>query len=259
MIESLRGRSVIVTGGSRGIGRGMVVEFARAGARVLVTGRDASALDATVAAAAGLDGSVTPMVVDAASEVGCSSMAQVASDRHGGIDILCTNAGIFPSSRVADMKSAELVEVMTVNFLGTVYAVQACLPHLERSGHGRVIMTSSITGPLTGFPGWSHYGASKAAQLGFMRTAAIELAPRGVTLNAILPGNIRTEGVIALGEDYQAQMEAVIPQGRLGTCEDVAHVALFLASDEASYITGQTVVVDGGQLLPESTMALEAM
>jgi 3-oxoacyl-[acyl-carrier protein] reductase len=123
---------------------------------------------------------------------------------------------------------------------------------------GRIILTSSITGPVTGYPGWSHYGASKAGQLGFMRTAAIELAPYGITVNAILPGNIATAALAELGEDYRRQMEASVPMRRLGTTLDVANTALFFASAEAAYITGQSLIVDGGQILPESLAALQA-
>jgi 3-oxoacyl-[acyl-carrier protein] reductase len=143
-----------------------------------------------------------------------------------------------------------------VNFKGTVFMVQAALDALTASGHGRVVITSSITGPITGFPGWSHYGASKAAQLGFLRTAAMELAPRRITVNAVLPGNIVTEGLVEMGEDYLNQMAATIPAGRLGSVADIGNAALFFATDEASYITGQTLVVDGGQVLPESNEAM---
>jgi 3-oxoacyl-[acyl-carrier protein] reductase len=128
---------------------------------------------------------------------------------------------------------------------------------LKQSGRGRIVVTSSITGPITGYPGWAHYGASKAGQLGFVRTAAIELAASGITINAIMPGNIKTEGLDGLGEDYLATMAASIPLKRLGTIEDIANGALFFASDEAGYITGQTLVIDGGQVLPESLAALE--
>ena len=113
-------------------------------------------------------------------------------------------------------------------------------------------MTSSITGPITGFPGWSHYGASKAAQIGFIRTAAIELSQYGITINAVLPGNIETEGLSELGEDYRRQMINSIPLKRLGTPDDVGFAVSFFASPEAGFITGQTLVVDGGQVLPES-------
>jgi 3-oxoacyl-[acyl-carrier protein] reductase len=119
-----------------------------------------------------------------------------------------------------------------------------------------VILTSSITGPITGFPGWTHYGASKAAQLGFLRTAAIELSPQQITVNAVLPGNISTEGIDALGPEYRAAMESSIPLGRMGDVEDIGNACLFLATLEAGYITGQTLVVDGGQVLPESMSAL---
>ena len=138
-------------------------------------------------------------------------------------------------------------------------SVQACLPALEKSGHGRIVLTSSITGPVTGFPGWSHYGASKAAQLGFMRTAAIELAPKKITVNAVLPGNIATEGLADMGAEYRKAMEASVPQGRLGEVDDIGNAALFFATKEAAYVTGQALVIDGGQILPESLAALEAM
>jgi 3-oxoacyl-[acyl-carrier protein] reductase len=118
------------------------------------------------------------------------------------------------------------------------------------------VITSSITGPVTGFPGWSHYGATKAGQLGFMRTACMELAKYGITVNAVLPGNILTEGLIALGPEYEQSMAASIPLKKLGTVEDIGHAALFLASKEAAYITGQTIIVDGGQIVPESMDAL---
>jgi 3-oxoacyl-[acyl-carrier protein] reductase len=137
-----------------------------------------------------------------------------------------------------------------------MFMVQACLAPLEASGHGRVVITSSITGPVTGYPGWSHYGASKAAQLGFLRTAAIELAPKRITVNAVMPGNIATEGLAEMGEDYIRETEACIPQHRLGSVEDIGYAALFFATDQAGYVTGQTLVIDGGQVLPESPAAL---
>jgi 3-oxoacyl-[acyl-carrier protein] reductase len=143
--------------------------------------------------------------------------------------------------------------VIATNLRGTFLAVTACLPAMRRAGRGRIVVTSSITGPVTGYPGWAHYGASKAGQLGFVRTAAIELAPHGITINAVMPGNILTEGLAGIGPDYLARMTAAIPMGRLGGVADVANAALFFASDEAGWITGQTLVVDGGQILPEAS------
>jgi len=120
-----------------------------------------------------------------------------------------------------------------------------------------VVLTSSITGPVTGYPGWTHYGASKSGQLGFLKTAAMELARYNTTINAVMPGNIYTEGLQDLGEDYLKTMANSIPLKRLGDVEDIGNAALFFASDESSYISGQQIIVDGGQTLPESLEALE--
>src|SRR5258705_26454 len=132
--------------------------------------------------------------------------------------------------------AAQLRDVAAVNVKGHRYRVQGCLDALIASGRGRRVLTSSITGPIPGFPGWSHYGASKSAQLGFMRPAAIELAPHRITVNAVLPGNILTEGLADLGDDYLAQMARAIPAGALGKPEDIGYAAAFLASDEAGYL-----------------------
>jgi 3-oxoacyl-[acyl-carrier protein] reductase len=261
MFTSIAGRAVVVTGGTRGIGKGIASVFARNGARVLITGRDS---DVARAAAEELDalavdpGEVSFIQADVSSREDCRRVAANAIERLGGIDVLCANAGVFPDSRLADMTEDLLDQVLGVNLKGTVFSVQACLPALQRSGHGRVILTSSITGPITGYPGWTGYGASKAGQLGFMRTAAIELAPSRVTVNAILPGNIVTEGLAELGEDYAEKMASSIPLRRLGSVDDIGYAALFLATDEAGYITGQTIVIDGGQVLPETLEAIAA-
>jgi 3-oxoacyl-[acyl-carrier protein] reductase len=233
--------------------------FAKAGANVVITGRD----EATAASAAeelsGLGGgTVTYALGDVADQAACRAMVAAAVERNGGLDVLCANAGIFPDSKLATMTEADIDLVLGTNVKGTMFVVQAAIDALTASGHGRVILTSSITGPITGFPGWSHYGASKAAQLGFMRTAAIELAPKGITVNAVLPGNVATEGLAEMGPDYRAAMEATIPLGVLGEVEDIGYAALYFATDEASYVTGQALVVDGGQVLPESLAALEA-
>ncbi len=259
MFTSISGRSVVVTGGSKGIGFGIAKVFAGAGANVLICGRDAEALRVASSALVDLPGTVDTAVVDVSDPESCKDMAARASDEFGGVDILCANAGIFPSARLEEMSPDALEVVMATNFKGTVYAVQACLSALGASDHGRIIVTSSITGPFTGYPGWSHYGASKAAQMGFIRTAAMELATKGITINAVLPGNIKTEGLDNLGQEYLDQMAATVPQGRLGGVEDIGNAALFFATDEAAYITGQSIVVDGGQILPESLMALQEM
>jgi 3-oxoacyl-[acyl-carrier protein] reductase len=261
MFTSIAGRAVVVTGGTRGIGKGIASVFARNGARVLITGRDS---DVARAAAEELDalaerpGEVSFIQADVSSREDCRRVAANATERLGGIDVLCANAGVFPDSLLADMTEETLDQVLGVNLKGTVFTVQACLPELARSGRGRVILTSSITGPITGYPGWTGYGASKAGQLGFMRTAAIELAASNITVNAVLPGNIVTEGLAELGQEYAERMAVSIPLRRLGSVDEIGYAALFLATEEAGYITGQTIVVDGGQVLPETLEAVLA-
>ncbi|SIR93056.1 3-oxoacyl-ACP reductase FabG [Williamsia sterculiae] len=257
---SLAGTPVLVTGGSKGIGKGIAKVFADAGADVALAARSAGALSATVAElSATSSGRVIGVQADVVDPESCRAMVAEVVDTFGGLRVVCANAGIFPEAALADMTATQLDEMFDVNVKGTVYTVQAGIPALARSGAGRVVVTSSITGPLTGFPGWTHYGASKAAQLGFMRSAAIELAPQRITVNAILPGNILTEGLAAMGQDYLDGMARIIPAGALGRPEDVGHLAAFLATREAGYITGQAIAVDGGQVLPESPDAVSPM
>jgi len=254
MLTSIAGRSVIVTGASKGIGKGIARVFANQGAKVLVVSRT---LDEAQAVAEEIGNGASGFSADIASWEQSQAMAEAAVERNGGLDILCANAGIYPQTNIEDMDVQEWDQVMGTNLKGTFLSVKACLPHLKKSDQGRVILTSSITGPETGFPGWSHYGASKSGQLGFMRTACIELAKDAITMNAVLPGNIYTEGLEGLGDEYLATMAASIPLKKIGVVEDIGNAALFLASKEANYITGQTIIVDGGQILPESLEALE--
>ncbi len=257
MFAPLSGRSVIVTGAGRGIGRGIALRFGRAGCKVLLVARTAAEIEAAAQEIRATGGTGEPFAADVASEEGAKAMAEAAKQKFGGIDILCANAGIFPSAKLEAMTAADFDHVIGTNLRSTFLGVSACLPALKASRAGRIIVTSSITGPVTGYSGWAHYGASKAGQLGFIRTAAIELAPFCITINAVMPGNIRTEGLDGLGADYLASMAASIPLKRLGSVEDIANGALFFASDEAAYITGQTLVIDGGQILPESLAAME--
>ena len=253
MSTSLHGRSVVVTGGSKGIGKGIARVFAKAGAKVMIAARH---LDQAAAAAKEIGHGASAFAADVTKLPDMEAMAEAAGERHGGIDVLCANAGIFPQARLEDMTSAQWDEVIDTNLKGTFHAVKACVPYLKNSDQARIVLTSSITGPVTGFPGWTHYGATKSGQLGFMRTASIELAKYGITVNAVMPGNIVTEGLAGLGEDYLKTMAASIPLKRLGSVEDIGHAALYFASKEAAYVTGQALIVDGGQILPESLEAL---
>lgn len=257
--ESIKGKSVIVTGASKGIGKGIARVFARHGAKVLVVGRNLAAAEASANELAAMGLAASAFSADVTRLADMQAMAEAAADRHGGVDILCANAGVFPQLKIEEMSPEDWDAVQATNLKGTFLAVKACVPWLKKSGEGRVVITSSITGPVTGFPGWSHYGATKAGQLGFMRTACMELAKFGITVNAVMPGNVVTEGLAGLGEDYMRGMAAAVPLGMLGDVEDIGHAALFFASREARYITGQTLIVDGGQILPESQDALSKM
>lgn len=256
MLTALDGKSVLVTGASKGIGKGIARVFARHGGKVLVVARHLEAAEKTAAEITAAGGTASAFAADVRDLASMEAAANAAVERHGGLDILCANAGIFPQAKIEEMSSDQWDEVIDTNLKGTFISVKACIPALKASGEGRIVVTSSITGPVTGFPGWTHYGASKAGQLGFLHTASIELAKYGITVNAVLPGNIITEGLEGLGDDYLKTMAVSIPLKRLGSVEDIGYAALFLASKEAGYITGQTIIVDGGQILPESLEAV---
>lgn len=241
---------VLVTGGTQGIGRGIARVFAADGANVVITGRDEGRLGEAVAAV-GLSGNVHGVLSDVTSRSSCDDMLSQAVSHLGGLDVLCANAGIYPEATLDEMTEEDIDRMFDTNLKGMIFSVQASLKALTESGRGRVVVTSSITGSKVGYPGLSHYGASKAAQLGFVRSAALELAPRGITINAVLPGSIRTEGLEGLGDEAIALMEKAIPLRRLGTVEDIGHAVRYFASEGAGFVTGQSIVVDGGQILPE--------
>jgi 3-oxoacyl-[acyl-carrier protein] reductase len=253
MAHSVAGRSVVVTGASRGIGKGIARVFAEAGARVAVLSRHR---DEAEAAATEIGNGAIGVAADVTDEASLAAATSAVAEAFGGVDVLCANAGIFPQAKIEEMTGADWDEVLGTNLKGCFLSVRAFLPALKASDQGRIVLTSSITGPVTGYPGWTHYGASKAGQLGFMRTACIELARYGITVNAVMPGNIKTEGLADLGPDYEASMAASVPLKRLGSVEDIGYAALYFASREAGYVTGQTIIVDGGQILPESLEAL---
>lgn len=254
MFTSLKGKSVIVTGGSKGIGRGIAQVFARAGAQVTIAARNEADLKA---AAAEMGDNVRIETCDVSDWDSVRAMVDSTANAQGGLDVMCANAGAFPQTKMVDMDPSEWDQVMATNLKSSFLCVKAAIPHFDRAGKGRVVLTSSITGPVTGFPGWSHYGASKSGQLGFLKTAAMELSRYNTTINAVMPGNIYSEGLQDLGEDYLATMAASIPLKRLGDVEDIGNAALFFATDEAAYITGQQIIVDGGQILPESLEAID--
>jgi len=248
---SLQNQIAMVTGGANGIGRGIVEALVEAGATVVIADIDQQS-GTNTAKALGCEF----VELDVTNQALCQTRIQEIIEKYGRLDILCSNTGIFPQATIEEMTEKDWDFMQEVNVKGTFFVVQAALKAMKNQGSGRVIITSSITGNITGFPGWSHYGASKAAQLGFMRSAALEYARFGITVNAVLPGNILTDGLKAQGETYLNQMRATIPTHTLGEPKDIGYAAAFLASKEAKYITGQTIIIDGGQILPESPEAL---
>ena len=252
MYQPVLDKSVVVTGGSHGIGKGIARVFAENGARVVIVGRDPIVGRDAADEINSCGGDVSFFQADVTTMRGCQAAADEALRRNGGIDVLCANAGIYPEKPLRDISEDDLDHVLSVNLKSSFYSVQACLELLTASSNGRIILTSSITGPITGYLGSTHYGASKAGQLGFMRSAALELASKGITVNAIVPGLIFTERHLSVDDEVITALSATIPVGRLGSVEDVGYAAMFLASNEAGFITGQSLVVDGGHTVRET-------
>ncbi len=253
-MERLTDQVAVVTGAARGIGRGIASVLAAEGARVVIADLDAALAGSTAEELRlrGLD--VRAVTTDVTDRNSVEALAALVAAELGRVDIVSGNAGVYPPAEIASIDDAIWDRVMDVNVKGAVRVVQACLPAMVSRRYGRIVLTSSITGPVTGHPGFAHYGASKAAMLGFMRSAAVELATSGVTINAVLPGNVQTPGFADTSVEHQRQMVSSIPMGYYADPEDVAWSVRFLASREARYITGQTLIVDGGQVLPEAPL-----
>jgi len=253
-MERLDGQVAIVTGGARGIGQGIATVLRAEGANVVIADIDGAAAAQAASQLCDTGEHTLAVQADVTVQPDVESMAAKTVGRWGRIDILAANAGIYPHIPLADIEVADWNRVMAINVTGAMLAIRACMPRMTERGYGRIVLTSSITGSVVGQPGYTHYGASKAAMLGLMRSAALELAAAGITINAVLPGNIRTPGFAELGAEHERRMLAAIPANRFGEPEDVGWAVRFLVSREAGYITGQTLIIDGGQVLPESTL-----
>ena len=247
MAGRLDGKVALVIGAARGIGRGVAERFAEEGARLVLADAIVEAGEAT---ADELGAAFVPTDISRLEDA--EKAVAAALERFGRLDVVVQNAGIYPWQLIEDTSPEDWDRVMAVNLRGTFNAARAALPPMKRQGSGRMLFTSSITGPHVTSPGHGHYSATKAGINGFIRSAALEFSGYGITVNGVEPGNILTEGILRERDPaYLKSMEDAIPLGRLGAPRDVANAFLFLASDEASYITGTTIVVDGGQLLPE--------
>jgi 3-oxoacyl-[acyl-carrier protein] reductase len=245
----LEGRIAVVTGASRGIGRAIALEFARRGARVVVN-YNSSADDAAavVASVQELGSDAHAVQADVSDLEAATGLIKAAVEAYGDLHILVNNAGITRDGLIMTMGEAEWSQVMQTNLAATFYCSKAAVRHMMRKRYGRIINISSISG-IMGNAGQTNYSASKAGQIGFTKALAREVAPRNITVNAVAPGFIETDIWQTVPEDIQTGMQDIIPLGRIGQAEEVAQAVAFLASDQAAYITGQVLNVDGGMAM----------
>jgi 3-oxoacyl-[acyl-carrier protein] reductase len=251
MLRRLDNKAAIVTGAGRGIGTGISNVLAREGAKILVVDIVKDLAKKTAERIQSTGGVAFEFQADVTKYKDMERMALFAIEKFGRIDILCQNVGVYPSVSIEEMTEADWDKVLEVNLKSGFLSVKACLEQMKKQRYGKIVMTSSITGPRTAIPGLAHYAAAKSGINGFIKVAALEFAKYGITINGVEPGTVLTEGLQGLGPQFVREAEKRIPLGRLAMPEDIGNVVLFLASDESSYITGQTIIVDGGQTLPE--------
>ena len=243
---SLQGKCALVTGGSRGIGRAVCLELARQGARVAVNyAGNAAAAEETVRACEALGAEAFAIQADVADAAVCEAMVKEVLARFGRLDILVNNAGVTRDGLMLTMKEADWDAVLDTNLKGAFHCMKAAYRPMMKQKYGRVVNLTSIVG-LRGNAGQANYAASKAGLIGLTKSMAKELAGRNVTVNAVAPGFIDTDMTAALPEKARESMLGTIPMGRLGQAEDVAKAVAFFAGDEAAYVTGQVLCVDGG-------------
>jgi len=253
MSDRLAGKIAVVTGGGRGIGAAICGLFADAGAKVVVANRTGELADAVAQSITDSGGTASSYQLDVTDKARCSGVIDFAAETYGGLDIVVHNAGVGPWVRLEELDDATLDDTLTVNLRACFWLTQAALPHLKASNAGRILVTSSVTGPRVAIPGNVHYAAAKAGVNGFVRGAALELAPHKITVNAVEPGLIEKPGRGSLSTgDNKTEAEIFIPLGEMGVPEDIGHLMVYLASDEARYVTGQCWPVDGGSLLVEN-------
>lgn len=258
MLGNLIGKVAIVTGSGQGIGEGIAKVFGRAGAAVVVATRTASNGQQTVDDIIEAGGEALLVQCDVGQHEAVDAMVAKTREHYGRVDIGIHNAGICPMHRIEELSDEVLDTTLAINTKAAFWLTQACLPHFRKQGGGRLIFTSSVTGPKVAMPEAAHYAMSKGGLNGFIRTAALEFARENITVNGVEPGYIMTDLMSTLASEEELKaMANCIPKGHFGTIEDIGNTMLFLASEEASYITGQTIVVDGASTLPESQVVMD--
>jgi 3-oxoacyl-[acyl-carrier protein] reductase len=243
----LSGKVAIVTGASRGIGRAVAIRLAARGAEVIAGARGDHA-EGTVAAIQSAGGRAVPMSVDVTDSASVDTMIGLTLEQHARIDILVNNAGITRDQLLLRMKREDWDQVIATNLTAAFGCAQAVIKPMIKQRSGRIISISSVVGQM-GNAGQANYAASKAGLIGFSKALAREVASRSITVNVVAPGLIDTDMTRAIADKAQGDWAAQIPVGRLGAADEVAAAVCFLASDEASYITGQVLAVNGGMYM----------
>ena len=254
---NLEGKAAIVTGGAKGIGYGIVYRLAEAGAKVLIADTDEATAQKTAEELTGKGWTAEAIKVDVSSEDDIKTMIAACAEKFGSVDILVNNAGIYPSRPIAQMTVEDFEKVLHVNLLSVFMTTKYASEVMKRQGGGKIINVTSIDALHPTMVGLAHYDASKHGVWGFTKNSALELAADKIWVNAIAPGGIATPGIAAGSQDVpEEQMAAAveafiakIPMHRMGESDEIGMIALFLASDMSSYMTGSQIVVDGGALL----------
>ncbi len=256
----LKDKVAIITGAGQGIGEGIASVFAEEGAKVVVATRTEKNGLETVEKIKEAGNEAMLCVTDVGDTNSANDVVAATISAYGKIDIMVHNAASFLMAAVEDYNEEDMETAFSVNLKACIRLSAACIPHFKKQRSGRLLFTSSVTGPRVAYPGLSYYAASKGGVNAFIRNASLELARDGITVNGIEPGYIRTPAMELLtDEEGIKKMEYYIPAGHLGHPNDIAYAMLFLATEEARYITGQTIVVDGGSTLPESPICMDEM
>jgi 3-oxoacyl-[acyl-carrier protein] reductase len=255
----LDNRVAVITGASQGIGQGIAEVFGQAGAHVVIAARNAARGDQVAGGINARGGRARFVQADIGTAAGATQLVEGVLAELGAIDVLVHNAGVFPMATIEELSSAHLEETLSVNLKAAFWLAKAVVPSMRQRGRGRLLFTGSVTGPRVAMPLLAHYAASKAGLNGFIRAASLEYARDGITVNAVEPGYIRTQAMdLLVSKEEMEQMAAAVPTGRLGAPREIGYAMLYLASDEAAYVTGQSIVVDGGSCTPESEVQLGA-
>jgi 3-oxoacyl-[acyl-carrier protein] reductase len=249
--KRLDGKVAIITGAGQGIGEAIARLFAREGAQVVVNARTQANVVSVVEGIERDGGEAHGVIADIGSADGVEQLLAGSLKQYQDIDIVVHNAGIFPYNPLEDMDDDSWNRVIRVNLTAAYRLTKGCIPAMKERGAGRVLFTSSVMGNHVAAQGCVHYAASKAGLNGLIKSAAMELAPYSITVNGVEPGLVMTSGVEhSLSQQKRDLMARYVPLKRWGKPIEIAHAMLYLASEEAAYVTGQTIIVDGGALLP---------